>query len=154
MKREQKLTLNVGETIIFPKSVLKSFGIKKLRKEMNKLVFISSPYTHVDKEVEHQRYLEVLKYTAEVMQRGDFAFSPIVHCHELARQHELPGDWEYWGAYCEIMVSRCTSMDVLMLDGWENSKGIKGEIEIANRLNIPINYIAVKSNDVNEEVSI
>jgi pheromone shutdown protein TraB len=39
-------------------------------------------------------------------------------------------------------------MYVLMLEGWEESKGMKEEIEMAYKLNIPITYIDKDCNHV------
>jgi hypothetical protein len=105
------------------------------------LIFISNPYTHKDKKVELERYNAVLKYTAQLMNSREMVFSPIVHCHELAVQHELPGDWKFWQVYCEIMISKCQCMHVLMLDGWEDSVGTKAEISFAEKLGLEIKYI-------------
>lgn len=84
---------------------------------MKSLSFLSTPYSHIDKEVEYQRYLIAIKTVAKLMNNNEFVFSPIVHCHEAAVKHGLPTDWEYWKDYCELMISKCDILYVLMLDG-------------------------------------
>lgn len=74
---------------------------------------------------------------------GKFILSPIVHGHEMVIRHQVPGDWAYWNNYCRLTLSKCDRMYVFMLDGWEESNGVQGEIAIAKELNIPIEYIEI-----------
>ena len=75
------------------------------------------------------------------MAAGVYVFSPISHTHPIAEAGSLPTGWEFWEAYDNIMLSRCTKLIVLMLDGWKESKGVAAEIKIAEKLGIPIVYI-------------
>ncbi|MFK5165356.1 DUF1937 family protein, partial [Propionibacterium freudenreichii] len=51
---------------------------------------------------------------------------------------DLPTDWEFWAAYDEAILSSCISLIVLPLDGWQESKGVSAEINIARRMGLPV----------------
>jgi hypothetical protein len=55
--------------------------------------------------------------------------------------YNLPGDFEFWKNYNFKMLSAASDMWVLKLPGWEESKGVAGEIEFAASNSIPITYI-------------
>lgn len=69
---------------------------------------------------------------------GVHAYSPIVHCHELAKIAELPKTAEFWEKYNFAMLERADALWVLMLPGWEDSKGCAAEAQEASRLKKPI----------------
>ena len=104
------------------------------------MIYLAAPYTHESKQIEHQRFKSINEYAARLMRDGLHVFSPISHTHPIAQAGDLPGGWEYWQGYDKEMLSFCTSMVVLMLAGWEESKGIAAEVRIANGLGLPIYY--------------
>jgi hypothetical protein len=103
--------------------------------------YLCSPYSHVDPEVKNARYLATLRETAALLKIGLFIYSPIVHCHELARIANLPTDAEFWKKYNYCMIAAAECVKVLMLDGWRESVGIEGEVIEAQRLGIPVTHI-------------
>lgn len=113
---------------------------------MNKLFFLSSPYSHSDKAVEVERYLKAVEFVAKRMNYGEFLISPIVHCHEPAVRHKLPTDWQYWRDYCTVMISKCDAVYVLVIDGYQDSTGVRDEVEIAKELGKEIIYIDMDGN--------
>lgn len=106
------------------------------------LCYLASPYTHVDPAIREQRYLAVCKKAAELMLAGKVIFSPIAHSHPIAEQ--MPDgcavDGKLWQKQDAPYVEFCDEMIVLMLDGWENSSGVRHEIERANQRGIPVSY--------------
>lgn len=125
---------------------------------MSHLIFLSSPYTCIGdltiedrKEEEKVRYEAAIWYMAKLMDRGEMIFSPIAHCHAAAIKHSLPTDWKYWKEYCELMIDRCQEVQVLMLPGWSDSKGVQAEISYATEKEIPVNYIPYLSEGENLE---
>jgi hypothetical protein len=101
------------------------------------LIYLASPYTHDDPLVMQERYELVCEYTAKLKRAGRYVFSPIAHCHGPAL-YGLPREYEYWKGYCELMLPKCDEMLVLMLDGYEESKGISGEVALAKELGMPL----------------
>src|SRR5205085_4593490 len=104
-------------------------------------------YNHSKASMRALRYQAALEATAELMRTGRIVFSPIVHSHPIALSGEgLPCEWEYWKQFDEVILSRCDRLWILTIDGWEASVGIKGEIEIARKLNLPIQLLSFLHN--------
>lgn len=108
-----------------------------------KLIFVSSPYSHKDPEIVKRRVDQVCKFCAKKIAEGFIFFSPIAYGHLMLSYCPMPSDWEFWKNYCEGFLSKCDEMIVLMLPGWQVSIGVQEEIEFATKKNIPISYILI-----------
>lgn len=106
--------------------------------------YIASPYSHPDAAVRHDRYLMVLRYCANALKDHHWVYSPIVHCHEMALLHKLPTDARFWERYNFAMLDACKALEILMLPGWVESKGVRGEMLYAQAYGIPIHHIDPK----------
>lgn len=104
------------------------------------LAYLASPYSHSDEKVREQRFLSACAAASRLMREGKHVFSPIAHTHPIA-QFGLPLDWDFWGEYDRKFLAVCESMIVLTLDGWEKSKGVGAEMQIARDMNIPITFM-------------
>lgn len=104
------------------------------------MIYLASPYTHDDPKVRAERWIAVCKECARLMSRGIKVFSPIAHTHPIALQG-LRGDWDFWKSYDSQFLEWCSELWVLMLEGWEDSVGIKEEIELAKCMGKPIQYV-------------
>jgi len=107
------------------------------------LIYVASPYTSPKRRIEEIRNIEVavaMGYLMNTYTELSF-FSPICHTHPIAVLCKLPGHWEYWKQYDEAMLARSDEIWVLLLDGWEKSKGVQAEIQIAQELKLPMKYI-------------
>lgn len=105
------------------------------------LVYLAVPYTHPRKSVIEDRFIKVCKMAGKLMNDGYIVYSPITHCHPIAMVCKLPTDWKFWKNIDETFLKLSHKMYILMLDGWQDSTGIKNEVEIANDLGIEIEYI-------------
>jgi hypothetical protein len=103
-------------------------------------IYIASPYTHQDPNIMQQRYEDVAEYTAILIRQNLFALSPIVHGHYLALAHNLPGDYSFWENYSKALLRASSSVRVYCIPGWEESKGVRAEIELAEKLSKPVTY--------------
>jgi hypothetical protein len=101
-------------------------------------IYLASPYTHPQKEVMHARYLAVAAECAKLLKEQDWTYSPIVHCHELARLHSLPTDFEYWKRYNWAMLSSASTLYILAIPGWELSRGVSAERTMAERAGLKV----------------
>jgi len=95
------------------------------------LIYLASPYTHKDPQVQQQRYELAMEAVAEFLRQGEFVYSPIVHCHEMAKRHSLPTDYQFWWNYNVDFMDSAQSIYVLCIDGWKESAGVRKEIEFA-----------------------
>lgn len=112
------------------------------------LIYLASPYSSDDRNIKEKRFREVSQAAAELIRRGHIIFSPVVHFHPIAIEGELPGNWSFWKQIDTTYLKCCSRMFVLMIPGWESSVGIKGEIDIAKNLEIPICYVDPNSLDI------
>jgi len=108
---------------------------------MSKIIYIASPYSHSDQNVQNERYNTICKLVSKLVAEGNVAFSPIVYGHTLLQYHDMPGDWQFWKNFCESFLYKCDEMIVYKMDGWEKSSGVQGEIKLATELGIKITYI-------------
>ena len=84
------------------------------------------------------RYHVACDFTAKLLNDKKWCYSPIVHCHELAKQFALPRDFEFWKEYNIAMLGLCSDIYILGIDGWRESKGVAAEIEYAKLVQIPL----------------
>jgi hypothetical protein len=110
-------------------------------KMKGELVYLASPYSHKDKAVMEERFRKVNKVAAKLMATGIYVFAPISHTHPIALEGELPKGWDFWEGYDTAMISRCTSLIVVMLEGWDKSVGVQAEIKIAKNYELPVSYV-------------
>ena len=95
------------------------------------MIYLASPYTHKQPEVEQLRYEQVMDITAHLMGLNCPVFSPIVHCHILAKKYKLPTDFSYWQSYSESAIVSCESFMIAAIDGWKDSRGVRTEYKFA-----------------------
>ena len=108
---------------------------------MSELIYLASPYSHLDESVRERRFQRACEASAVLMWQGLFVFSPIAHSHPIALTGGLPLGFDYWKKYDEIILGRCDVLIILMLEGWKDSIGIKGEMCMARNLHKPIFYM-------------
>lgn len=109
---------------------------------MTGFLYLASPYTHCSPAVRDHRYLEVCKAAATLMRAGHVVFSPIAHSHPI----EVSGigqtlSGEFWKRQDIPLLRHASRLAVLMLPGWDESAGIKWEVETAMSLDIPVSYL-------------
>jgi Domain of unknown function (DUF1937) len=97
------------------------------------MIYLASPYSHSDPAVREQRFDAACATAAVLMRAGHIVFSPVIHGHPLTRLG-LPGDWLFWESQARWQLERCEEVVVLMLDGWDESDGVRAEVEIATEL--------------------
>src|SRR5687767_6421535 len=98
---------------------------------MSKLIYLATPYNHPDPAIREERFKLACQAAATLMQDGIHLFCPIAHTHPIALAGDLPHGWEYWREYDRMMLDACAELWIVQMDGWDQSEGIKGEIEIA-----------------------
>ena len=105
-------------------------------------IYLACPYTHQDKHIEAQRFWKANEKAAELLNQGHIIFSPISHSHPIHLAGQLPGDYAFWKAQAEAFVPWCDEMWIYCLPGWEESKGIKEETDLASAIGKPIKRIS------------
>lgn len=109
------------------------------------MIYVASPYSSPDKELENTRYRQVVDFCYHALTQGMYVYSPIVHWHPVSRVHNLPGDAVYWDRINMQMLRRAEQLCVLLLPGWDQSRGVARELSIAETLHIPVIRCEYKS---------
>ena len=107
-----------------------------------KKIYLASPYSHPNESVRKLRFELVCSYTAELMKSGYVVFSPIAHSHPISAYLDNPNDGNFYLKQDLEMLPLFDEMWVLTLDGWQDSRGIKKEMEFAEKNNIRVRLIA------------
>ena len=105
------------------------------------MIYLASPYSHPDSHIVRDRFLLVEQVTALLIQQGEFVWSPIVHCHEMAAKFKLPTDALFWKAYNFDFIRRADAVYILKIPGWDKSVGVKMEIELADACGIRKQFV-------------
>lgn len=100
------------------------------------LVYVAGPYSATTLEGVEENCRRARDVGVELAKCGP-TVGPIIP-HQLGRGIEVIGDYEYW---CELTLELMRRCDVVYaMQGWEGSKGARGEIAEANKLGIPVIY--------------
>jgi len=105
--------------------------------------YLAAPYSSVHIHIRDRRYTQIAFVAAQLIRRGEIIYSPITACHHIACDFELPTDANFWLRQNLTMLAKCDRLYVLQLEGWEQSEGLRREIEFATERNIPIEYISL-----------
>lgn len=121
------------------------------------IIYLSSPHTHPDQRVVDTRFEQARSATIAMMERGLVVYSPIVYTHPLWRASQASSiaessgtlalrNWKHsdWLAFDMLMMERCDMCHVLMLEGWEKSKGIEIETNYFITANKPVIYLTLE----------
>jgi hypothetical protein len=105
------------------------------------LTYLCSPYSHPDREVRTARFVRVVREAAKLMAAGESVFCPIAHSHPIDLALPKIEGHDFWMKQDIAILRHAARVKVLMLDGWQTSKGIAHELRVAGDLNIPVVYL-------------
>ena len=105
------------------------------------MIYLASPYSSDSPVVREARFKAVCVAASKLMVKGLLIFSPIAHTHPIAVAGDLPKGWDFWAKYDREFLNFCDEIWVLMLDGWEQSRGVAGEIAIMEDMGKLVKYI-------------
>ena len=106
------------------------------------LIFLASPYSAPNVEEMESRYKRVSKVAAQLVSVGNLVYCPIAHTHPMAKYgHMDAADYKIWKELNDFYLIRCDILAILTLPGWEQSAGVKAEIQMATEQGKPIIYL-------------
>lgn len=105
------------------------------------MIYVASPYSHENPSVCFRRYIAALEYADRLIKAGHPTFSPIAYGYFFEQFCGANGNFESWIGFNDTMILRCDVVHVLMLEGWDRSRGVRHEIEFAHRNGIPVEHI-------------
>lgn len=116
--------------------------------EPDGFIYLMSPYTDPSIIVRSIRYVQVRAATAYIVSVGFPVYSPILHNHDMALAHNIDGSSDFWNVLNMPFIRACGEGWVLMLDGWEDSRGIQWETELLKTLDKPVKYVYIDQHGV------
>lgn len=105
------------------------------------MIYLASPYNHPSPFVREQRYLAAMEVLSLLLKYKMWAFSPIVHCHELKKVADLPPDFDFWLSYDFHILDRCSELLILNISGWSASAGVGAEYRRARERGLPVRLV-------------
>lgn len=111
------------------------------------LIYLASPYSSERTDVIENRVRKVQGATAKLIEQGNLIFSPIVHSHPICDLvHFSPINTAEamtgWTQYDHDFIDNCAEVWVLMIDGYDTSRGVSDEIAYAYANNIPVRFVS------------
>jgi hypothetical protein len=105
-------------------------------------IYMASPYSHKNIDVMRVRYLKACHAAAELMGLGFTVFAPIAHSHPIAGYLDaaLRTDFDFWMLQDLPILRSASELVVVTLEGWEESRGVTREIELAKELGLPTRF--------------
>ena len=105
------------------------------------MIYLAAPYSDKDHNIIQGRMEQIYGVLGSYIRQGFLITTPLFMHEVVMRNPDMPNDYQFWENYCLNLLKRCDSMIVLRLAGWEESRGVKGEIEFCAANNIPVEYI-------------
>ena len=102
------------------------------------MIYLLSPYTHFDPNVEDARAETITNIMVALRNRGWNAVSPVALCHPIRRMYALPGSFSYWESICNCFLNVSVAAFVIQIQGWNESEGISAELKQFSK---PVFYI-------------
>jgi nucleoside 2-deoxyribosyltransferase len=106
-------------------------------------IYLASPYSLKDKDIEEFRYHEISRIAAKLHMKFPHAFIlPITQSHKLKLyEPKLGGTFAKWRDRDLLFIDKSDEVWVVMLDGWKDSIGVTAEIDHAHKTGKPVKYI-------------
>lgn len=97
------------------------------------------------REIRKKRYEYTLERLAELKLKGEFVYSPIVHCYDMSNKFDMSKTYEFWKQNDRHFISKSDKLLVLRMKDsygdWKQSKGIQDEVNFAESLGIEVEYL-------------
>ena len=78
----------------------------------------------------------------DLKNQGHHIYCPIAETAALAKHAHLLGtSWEDWREHDLVLLDRCDELWIAMIDGWQQSKGVRGELKFALQRGIPVCFV-------------
>lgn len=102
------------------------------------MLYLASPYSAPVAEIRRDNFRKTTEAVADLIKRGYYVVSPIVHCHYIAETFDLPTDFRFWQNYNEALMRKADSLYVLTISNYKVSVGVKAEVTFALNTGLPV----------------
>lgn len=109
-----------------------------------KYIYVASPYSHTDATVREGRFKLIAKICARLFKDGKIFFGPILQSHPLAIEGGIEETtWDMFSKFDCAWIDKCDEVWVMKIPGWEESVGVRAEINYAHNTGVPVFYLDV-----------
>lgn len=111
--------------------------------------YVASPYSHPDLTKRKERY-EIAVRTAKTLTRlGYSAFVPIAYdgLWDTDPNYTVDHSWSFWEKIDLPILDRCAGLVLLEIPGWEQSRGVAGELDHCEKMGIPVMCLSLSDLD-------
>jgi hypothetical protein len=112
-----------------------------LDKPRHKLVYLAGPYSQYENKEVLMTAIMGISGMYMMKNPGEHVVSPLFNHYSIHLTPGMEGDYNFWGDYSINLLKRCDKVIVVMLPGWDQSTGVKDEIEKATASGIEIVYV-------------
>lgn len=106
-----------------------------------RLCYLATPYTKYHLGLD-AAFVHAAEITAKLIRKGVRVYSPIAHTHPAAIHGGIdPLDHAIWLPFDEAMMDAADCLIVARMKGWDESFGVKHEIEFFRRDRKPVVHI-------------
>lgn len=112
------------------------------RKARTPLYYLATPYTKYHGGDIELAFRHAATLAARLLKIGLKVYSPIAHTHPVAKHGDIdPLDLSIWLPFDEAMMQACDELIVARMDGWNESIGVRHEINYFARAGKPVTYL-------------
>ncbi len=102
------------------------------------LAYLATPYSKYPLGIE-QAYIDASNLAARLLLAGINAYSPIAHSHSLAIYGDIdPHNHNIWLPFDKTIMRVCDTLLFAQMNGWQDSYGMRMELEFFQRQQKPI----------------
>jgi hypothetical protein len=117
------------------------------------MIYVASPFSHEDPLIQKTRFLLAESFVIYMIKQENLiVFSPIVYGYRMTQENNLPGDADFWSTFNLNLLRRCNTLFNLQLKGWQESKGVQLELNVAKILRIPVVHFNADFTEINPEL--
>ena len=107
------------------------------------MIYIAAPYSDSDQTVVDNRVKRVCEYSGGLLKNGQSCVSALTVGVSILQHTNLPTDFSFCKKLSFDLIDVCDEIHVLMLDGWDNSIGVDGEVNYGIKKGIKIKHINI-----------
>lgn len=101
-----------------------------------KKIYLAAPYSHHMDTVMQYRFEQINRMAGKLLKEGYLVYSPISHSRPIALTcGDLPHTFAFWENLDKSMIDWADEVWILNLDGWNQSVGVRSEIDHAEATN-------------------
>lgn len=107
------------------------------------LYYLATPYTKYPGGIE-VAFQHACQVAAGLIKDGYKIYSPIAHTHPIALHGGMDAlDHSFWLPFDQAMMNACGALIVAKMTGWQESSGVKHEIEVFTEQSKPVVYLEI-----------